>query len=126
MGRLSQPITLLIENIYTYQLFWDCQNQKKIQKIWKNAFESEQREIEEIRHNQNTVDLLLVIFSRLNTLYQQIMQGGSTYNSMVNRKQLKDGCMIFTALLPEFIYILLENADVLDSKKSFYPVLQMS
>lgn len=54
------------------------------------------------------------------------MHGGSTYKSSLNRKQLRDGCQILSALLPAFLYIALENADSLDLGKPFYPVAQVS
>ena len=54
------------------------------------------------------------------------MNGGATYNSSVNRKQLKDACIILIALIPAFIHILLENSQRLDLGQPFYPVVQVS
>ncbi len=70
--------------------------------------------------------MLYVIFNRLYTLRNQIMHGGSTYNSSVNRAQIQDGCNILTALLPAFMHILLENEKIIDLGKPFYPVVQVS
>lgn len=76
--------------------------------------------------SKDTVDLLFVIFNRLYTLRNQLMHGGATYKSSLNRKQLQDACHILVALLPAFIHILLEHSKDLDLGKPFYPVVQVS
>ena len=73
-----------------------------------------------------SVDILFVIFNRLYTLRNQMIHGGVTYNSSVNRKQLQDACNILAAFLPVFILVLLENAQTLDLGKPFYPMVQVS
>ena len=74
----------------------------------------------------DTIQILIILFNRLYTLRNQIMNGGATYNSSVNRKQLKDACIILIALIPAFIHILLENSQRLDLGQPFYPVVQVS
>ena len=54
-----------------------------------------------------------------------ILQGGVSYNSVVNRRYIADGCSILSILIPIFMYILLENAEQLDTEKPFYPVMQI-
>lgn len=71
-------------------------------------------------------EILAFLFARLNTLRNQILQGGVTYNSVVNRRYIADGCNILSSLIPIFMYILLENAEQLDTDKPFYPVMQVS
>lgn len=75
---------------------------------------------------KDSVDILMVLFNRMYTLRNQMVHGGATYKSSVNRKQLQDGCTILLALLPVFMVILLENAETLDLGKPFYPVVQVS
>lgn len=67
-----------------------------------------------------------MIFNRLSTLHYQLMQGGVTYQSSFNVKQLQDSCRVLAGLLPTFICILLENAATWDSGKPYYPVVQVS
>lgn len=124
--KFTQPIRILIENPYVFQPFWDYQNQKISQVAWKEDFEIEKKRVLKALQDKDSVVLLLVIFNRLYTLRNQIIHGGSTYNSSVNRKQIQDSCNILNALLPAFIHILLENAKVLDLGKPFYPVVQVS
>lgn len=124
--KFGSMIRLFIENPYNFQSFWDFQNKKISQSAWKENFDLEKQRVHKALQSKNTVDLLFVIFNRLYTLNNQIMLGGSTYRSSVNRKQLQDVCQILVALLPAFIHILLENSKDLDLCKPFYPVVQVS
>ncbi len=124
--KYSQPIRLLLESPYISNAFWDYQNQKISKNAWLEDQQSEQRKVHRALEHKDTVDILFVIFNRLYTLRNQLMHGGATYNSSVNRKQLKDGCNVLSALLPGFIQIVLENANALDLGQPFYPVVQVS
>ncbi|OTG94196.1 HEPN domain-containing protein [Acinetobacter sp. ANC 3832] len=124
--KFSQPIRLLLDNPYVFQSFWDYQNKKVSELAWKEDFNKEKNKVSRALQEKDTVDILFVIFNRLYTLRNQIMHGGATYNSSVNRKQLQDACNILSALLPVFIYVLLENAKTLDLGMPFYPVVQVS
>ncbi len=124
--KFSHPIRLLLENPYVYQGFWDYQNQKISQHSWKEDFEQEKKKVHKALQEKASVDILFVVFNRLYTLRNQMIHGGATYNSSVNRQQLQDACNILVALLPIFMLVLLENAKTLDLGKPFYPVVQVS
>ncbi|WP_291371413.1 MULTISPECIES: HEPN domain-containing protein [unclassified Acinetobacter] len=124
--KFSQPIRLLLENPYVYQGFWDYQNQKISQRSWKEDFDQEKKKVHKALQEKSSVDILFVVFNRLYTLRNQMIHGGATYNSSVNRRQLQDTCNILVALLPIFMLVLLENAKTLDLGKPFYPVVQVS
>ena len=66
------------------------------------------------------------LFKRLLTLQQQLLHGGATYNSAINRKQLSHANTLLCALMPCFIQILLENLENVELSQPFYPVMQMS
>ena len=59
-------------------------------------------------------------------LKNQLLQGGISYSSAINRPQLKDSCEILLVLLPAFLLLLIENTDILDVGQVFYPMMQMS
>lgn len=124
--KYSHAIRILLDNHYTFQPFWDFQNQKISQQYWKNSFEQDKLKVHQALQQKDSVEVLYVIFNRLYTLRNQIMYGGSIYNSSINRTQLQDSCNILTALLPVFIHVLLENEKILDLGQPFYPVVQMS
>lgn len=124
--KYSHSIRILLDNPYTFQPFWDYQNQKISQQEWKISFEKDKNKVHQALQQKDSVEVLYVIFNRLYTLRNQIMHGGSTYNSSVNRAQIQDACHILTAVLPTFMHILLENEKIIDLGKPFYPVVQMS
>ncbi|AXY61142.1 HEPN domain-containing protein [Acinetobacter sp. WCHAc010052] len=124
--KYSQPVRLFMQNPYAFQEFWDFQNQKISKSEWKEDFESEKNRAFQALENKNTPEMLMMLFSRLSTLKTQLIHGGATHNSTVNRKQLYDGCHLLSALISAFLFLLLENAAILDQGKPFYPVVQMS
>ena len=124
--KLRQQIDSLIENPYLFQSFWDYQNKKISQILGKEEVVLEKIRVHQILQSRDTVAVLDIIFNRLNTLYQQIILGGATYNSSFNRKHLQQCCNILITILPAFLYIVLENAEVFDTAQPFYPVVQMS
>ena len=124
--KYSQPIRVLLDNQYIYQGFWDYQNEKISLEACKTGLAAEKQKVLNALGHKDSVDILMVLFNRLYTLRNQIVHGGATYNSSVNRSQLKDACRILEVLLPVFILVLLENAQSLDLGKPFYPVVQVS
>ena len=124
--RFSQSIRLLLDNPYIYQGFWDYQNQKISHEVCKEGLAQEKKKVSKALQEKDSVSILFVLFNRLYTLRNQILHGGSTYNSSLNRKQLYDSCQILAALLPIFIQILLENFETLDLGKPYYPVVQFN
>ncbi|WP_180121927.1 HEPN domain-containing protein [Acinetobacter sp. YH12086] len=124
--RFSQPIRLFLDNLYVYQGFWDYQNQKISHDACKEGLAHEKQKVLRALKEKDSVDILMVLFNRMYTLHNQMVHGGATYKSSVNRKQLQDGCTILSALLPVFMVILLENAETLNLGKPFYPVVQVS
>ncbi|TCB67500.1 HEPN domain-containing protein [Acinetobacter sp. ANC 4178] len=122
----KQTIHLILDNPYIYQGFWDYHNHKISQASWKAEFEAEQHIVHQALQSRKTAEILSFLFARLNTLRNQILQGGVAYNSVVNRRYIVDGCSILSTLIPIFMYILLENAEQLDTDKPFYPVMQVS
>lgn len=124
--KYSQPISALLDSLYTDQGFWDYRHHKVSLESCREALDQQKQKIQKAVQERNLTEILLVIFNRLSTLYHQLMQGGATYQSSFNIKQLQDSCRVLAGLLPTFICILLENAATWDSGKPYYPVVQVS
>jgi hypothetical protein len=56
-------------------------------------------------------------------LRNQLIHGSATWNSKVNRSQVKDGAAVLGVLLPVFINIMMDNPDH-DWGKPYYPVVE--
>lgn len=72
--------------------------------------------------NRNTAAVLGVLFNRIYTLRNQIMHGGATWNSSVNRDQLRDCANLLGKLVPVIILLMLDNPDTLWGD-ACYPVV---
>jgi len=71
---------------------------------------------------KNVEGLLEVVLDRLYTLRNQLMHGGSTFKSDVNRSQVKDGNNMLKLLVPIVIEIMLINKDE-NWGDIYYPVV---
>lgn len=120
--HFPQNIRVMLDNQYIFQPFWYYQNGKISEKAWKEDFEKANKKARTALNNQDAIDMLIVIFDRLYTLRNQLVHGGATYHSQVNRLQLKDGCQILLAIIPKIIQIILDNPEN-NWGKPFYPLV---
>ena len=58
----------------------------------------------------------------LYVLRNQLVHGGSTWNSGVNRAQVRDGAEILAFLVPVFVDLMMDNSQE-DWGRPFYPVV---
>lgn len=73
--------------------------------------------------NKDSAGVLSVVFSRLYTLRNQIIHGGASWNSTLNRNQVKDANKLLMELLPVIIKIMMDNPREYWSQVS-YPVIK--
>lgn len=106
-NHFSGPVRLLINNQYVFKPFWDFQRGEI--KDWKKKFDQSVEESMKYLSNRKVVDLLEVILDRLYTLRNQLVHGGATYKSEVNRFQVIDGKNILNMLVPLIIEIMMDN-----------------
>ena len=121
--RFSQEVRLLLANRYLFAPFWHRQNGLEGHDDWEKRLAASQRQIATAMTQFDTGRILLVVFDRLYVLRNQLVHGGATWNSSINRAQVKDGAAVLGWLLPVFIDIMLENPDR-DWGKPFYPVVR--
>ena len=63
---------------------------------------------------------LSFVFDRLYVLRNQLVHGGATWNSAVNRDQVRDGASILGFLMPVFVDVMMDNPHE-DWGRPFYP-----
>ncbi|MDG1416425.1 MAG: HEPN domain-containing protein [Maricaulis sp.] len=120
--RFAGPIRVLLDNPYVFSPFWQAQRDGS-GASWKTAFERSQATAHSALTRQDTQTILQIIFDRLYVLRNQIMHGGATWNSAVNRDQLRDGVEILAWLIPTFISLKMDQPE-LDWGQPFYPVVE--
>jgi hypothetical protein len=107
--KFSGPVRLLIDNKFAYKQFWDAQRGEKVD--WERLFNQSKIDSRNYLAHQQVPELLGVVLDRLYTVRNQLIHGGATYSSKVNRAQVKDAGQILEFLIPIIIDIMLENID---------------
>jgi hypothetical protein len=121
--EFTSSIRVLLSNQFVFQPFWDYQNQKKTEAQWQDDFKSANAFAHKALGHKNTSAVLSVIFSRLYTLRNQTLHGGATWNSNVNRDQMRDAVAFMSKFVPAVIKIMMDSANELWGEPC-YPVIQ--
>ena len=77
------------------------------------------RAMQAVMANQTGV-VLSIVFDRLYVLRNQLLHGGATWNSQVNRQQISDGANILGTLVPLIIALMIAHPE-LDFGEILYP-----
>ena len=105
----SGPIKLLLENEFVFEPYWRHLEGDPGERPWEERFEQDQENVRKALQRQNTAQILSVLFNRLYVLRNQIFHGSATWQSSVNRDQVRDGSRILSALLPLIVDIMMAN-----------------
>lgn len=107
--QFANSIRVLLGNKYIFQPFWDYQNQKMTDEEWQVEFKKANAVASKALGRKQTSVVLSIIFSRLYTLRNQVLHGGATWNSGVNRDQVRDATTIMKNVVPMIIKIMMDN-----------------
>lgn len=126
----SGPVKALIKNPYVFDPFWQYQRSQVEQKSgdenaenqWRAEFDQSSIEALNCLSREKVPELLAIVLDRLYVLRNQVLQGGATYQSSVNREQVQDGVKLLSSLMPIIIRIML-NANDKDWGELAYPVV---
>ena len=119
--KYSGPVRVLIENKFVFEKFWEY-NRGEIDD-YLPAFNKSIATALNCLSKENIEGLLEIVLERLYTLRNSLVHGGATYNSKLNRAQLRDACNIMQLLVPIIIDIMLENGEH-DWGEIAYPVVK--
>lgn len=119
--RYSQFIRTLIDNEYVYAPFWEAQ--RKGGTGWRKGFESARHRAQQALVQQDVPTLLMIVLDRLYVLRNQLMHGGSTYASSINRQQVRDGQRFMQDFVPLMVKLVMDNPQ-LDWGPIHYPVVE--
>ena len=120
--RFSGPVRLLLENRYVFNPFWQHHNGIDGFEDWGDRFKASDRSFAQAFQAGDSARVLSFVFDRLYVLRNQLVHGGATWNSGVNRAQVRDGAAILGFLLPVFVDLMMDNPTV-DWGRPFYPVV---
>ncbi len=110
-NRFSQSIRTLLDNRYVFSAFWKFHNQIPGYEDWEQSFERSRQRVGWALADRDTRLILAAVFDRLYVLRNQMVHGGATWGSSVNRSQVRDGARILSFMVPLFIDLLIDNPD---------------
>lgn len=122
--EFPNSIRVLLNNQYVYQPFWDYQNGQLEEDQWKSKFEHAKVIAHKALGNHNSAVVLSTVLSRMYTLRNQLLHGGATWNSSVNRDQLRDCATFLGKMVPFIIQLMMDNPDTLWGDPC-YPVVDV-
>jgi hypothetical protein len=122
-SRFPGAIRLFLENRFVFGPFWSHQNGITGYEDWEDRFNAAKRAFHAALAAQDTARILSMLFDRLYVLRNQLIHGGATWNSKVNRDQLRDGAEILGCLVPIMVDIMMDNSSE-DWGRPFYPVVE--
>lgn len=121
-NTFSGPIHVLLDNPYVFEAFWSFQRGDMDEATWQQRFAAGKRKAAQLLAAGKTPDLLALVLHRIYTLRNQIMHGGATWNSQINRAQVKDCASIMNKLVPVVINLMMANPDTIWGE-ACYPVV---
>ena len=121
--RFPNEIRVLLNNQHVFAPFWNHHNGIEGYEDWAQSLAASQKVIATAMAQQDTARLLSIVFDRLYVLRNQLVHGGATWNSSINRRQVTDGAAVLGTLMPVFIDIMMDNPKQ-DWGRPFYPVVK--
>jgi hypothetical protein len=120
--RYSGPVRTLIDNRYVFAPFWRAMRDHDGSGRWEERFNRARQAAMRSVLERDTVRLLCIVFDRLYVLRCQLVHGGATWNSRVNRAQVQDGVRLLESLVPPMLGLMIEHPG-LELGAIAYPVV---
>jgi hypothetical protein len=121
-GQFTGPIRTLVENKFVFDPFWRALRDHDSSDRWETQFAASRKAAMQAVMAGDSVTVLAVVFDRLYVLRNQLVHGGATWNSKVNRAQLQDGAAILHVLVPAMVELMLSHPE-LEFGPILYPVI---
>ncbi len=122
--EFPHSIRVLLNNQYVFQPFWDFHNGQLAKDQWKSKFERAKVSAHQALASHDTAAVLAIVLSRMYTLRNQLIHGGATWNSRVNRDQLRDCSAFLGKLVPFIVKLMMDNPGTLWGEPC-YPVVDI-
>ena len=119
--QFTGPIRTLIDNKFTFEPFWTAMRTHDSSGRWEESFANSKKAAFAAVMQGDTAKVLGIVFDRLYVLRNQLIHGGATWNSQINRAQVADGIAILGTLVPLVLSIMMEHPQ--DYGDVLYPVV---
>jgi hypothetical protein len=112
-NEFTSGIRLLLDNPYVSEDFWSYKNGTMDEDEWQRRFAGSKRAAQTALARRQTATVLAIVLGRIYTLRNQLMHGGATWNSSVNRDQIRDCTHFMLKLVPVVIEIMMDHPKTL-------------
>ncbi|MDF4656033.1 HEPN domain-containing protein [Vibrio sp. Vb1018] len=106
----SGAIRATLDNEFILESYWQYHSGRISETDWKEARSKAKIAANSALGHSNTASVLSIVFSRLYTLRNQIIHGGATFGSSVNRQQLRDCTTLLEQIIPVIITIMMDSS----------------
>lgn len=120
--QFSGPIRTLIENKFVFEPFWRALRDHDSSNRWESMFAQSRKAAMASVMAGDCATVLGIVFDRLYVLRNQLVHGGATWHSSVNRAQVRDGAAILGVIVPLLIELMLAHPEQ-DFGAILYPVV---
>ena len=120
--QFTGPIRTLIDNKFTFEPFWTAMRTHDASNRWEDGFAHSKKAAFAAVMQGDTTKVLGIVFDRLYVLRNQLVHGGATWNSQINRAQLSDAVAILGTLVPLMLVVMMDHPDQ-DYGDALYPVV---
>lgn len=119
-GRFDVEIRKVVDNVFLFEPFWEQAKNRaegsdaELDAEWNLDFRKESDEVRtalEDPAKSDPLTVLVILFRRLYTLRNQLVHGGATWKSRLNRYSVESGESILGFVMPIFLRIMRENPD---------------
>ncbi len=117
-------VRVLLNNQFVYEPFWEHHRGNLSEDQWHRSFDKAKVAANKALAGHQTVNVLSIVLARMYTLRNQLVHGGATWNSSVNRDQLRDCADFLGKLVPHVIELMLDHPDTLWGD-ACYPVVSV-
>ena len=117
--RYSQFVRMLIDNHWVYGPYWAAVRAGRDD--WQASFEQNRKLALRALADNDTPRLLSIILDRLYVLRNQMLHGGATYQSTLNRDQVRDSVRLLWEFMPVCIELMFTPGDW---GAVYYPIVE--
>ena len=118
----EEMIDAIVDNRYLFNPFWEYQNRIPGSEAWQSRLAAGSRNVRRYFREGAVVEILVTLFTRLYVLRNQLVHGGATWNSQVNRVQVENAAGIMGFIIPVFINLMMDNPEAFGGSP-YYPVV---
>lgn len=98
----------LIQNKFTFEKYWHFVNGNMDDSNWEDSLSKSIIKAKRLVAEKDTSVMLSMVLGRLYTLRNQLLHGGATFESMLNRPQIEDALQLMFEIFPVIVQLMME------------------